>query len=323
MSTLFINRFRKISYSLDHSKALHSLLGIFRSGAIADKTRQLEEIAINKHLSAHHSAWQTMFPPFPACPFARRSVWREAMRGRRDAYLSRLIIETLQNVHIGTNLIVNPVAVFGGHARAIAHSLPTHQVLGTDIVSTWNRIYSIFCRIQLRRHRNYHFVRENIFCPNYERKPITIIFFGACGSLTDACIDYAIAVNSPFLIFHSCCHENIGGNTDLAKYATLLNYGFRMKSFFLNRYKTRGRGFYFSDNYSQDAYPRSIFARGISDSQEFCSIAKHALDSDVCRSIIDLDRCMFLHDHNYDVVYKEEVFFAIERNFRFQTISIS
>ena len=41
--------------------------------------------------------------------------------------------------------------------------------------------------------RNYRFVRENVYEPDLERRPAAVVFFGACGSVTDGSIDYAIA----------------------------------------------------------------------------------------------------------------------------------
>ena len=313
MHTSFIDRFHAINSSLDHGEVLRALIGVFRDGNIAVKARQIENKAISTLLSKHHSAWHALFPPFPKCPFPSRTPWQQAMRGRRDAYLKKLIVETLQSFHGASSTIVNPVDDFGTHARNIARSLPTHEVIATDIAPTWNRLYSILYYLVFGSQRNYSFVRESIFKPEYGRRPCAVVFFGACGSLTDACIDYAIAENSSFLVFRACCHEIIGNNTDLTKYSTLLNYGFRVRNYFLNRLKTQNRGFYFSDEYGQDVYPRSALAREISDSREFHEIAKSALDSDVCRCIIDLDRCLFLHDSGYDVLYKEELFFAISR----------
>ena len=44
------------------------------------------------------------------------------------------------------------------------------------------------------------------------------------------------------------------------------------------------------------------------------AIARNSVDSDICRSLIDLDRCLFLQEHGYDVMYREELFFAHRRN---------
>jgi hypothetical protein len=168
-------------------------------------------------------------------------------------------------------------------------------------------------RITRGTQRNYTFSRESIFSPRYGRHPCAVVFFGACGSLTDAAMDYAIAEAAPLLMCRACCHENIGRCTDLAKHRTLLNYVFRLKNRVFAIYKVRDRGWYFSSSYGQDAYPRSAFARAVSDSTEFHRLTSHALDSNICRRIIDLDRCLRLEDSGYDVLYEREVFFGISR----------
>lgn len=115
------------------------------------------------------------------------------------------------------------------------------------------------------------------------------------------------------LICRACCHENTGGCTDLAKYPTLLNYVYRLKYLVFNIYKERDRGYYFSSRYGQDAFPRSVTARAMSNSMEFQELTKHALDSNICRNIIDLDRCMWLQERGYDVLYEREIFIGISR----------
>ncbi len=43
------------------------------------------------------------------------------------------------------------------------------------------------------------------------------------------------------------------------------------------------------------------------------AIAQNSVDSDIRRSPIDLDRCLFLQENGYDVMYREELFFARRR----------
>ncbi|MCK5586286.1 hypothetical protein KAJ02_09465, partial [Candidatus Bipolaricaulota bacterium] len=69
-------------------------------------------------------------------------------------------------------------------------------------------------------------------------------------------------------------------------------------------------GFYFTDKYNQDAYPRSKAGRDLADSETFLKVARNAVDSDICISIIDLDRAIYLQEQGYDVMCREEVFFA-------------
>jgi hypothetical protein len=126
-------------------------------------------------------------------------------------------------------------------------------------------------------------------------------------------MDYAIDEAAPLLICRACCHESIGRCTDLAKYPTFLNYVYRLKNLVFNIYKARDRGWYFSSDYGEDAYPRSALARMVSSSTEFHELTRHALDSNICRGIIDLDRCIRLQDNGYDVLYARELFFGVSR----------
>jgi len=72
-------------------------------------------------------------------------------------------------------------------------------------------------------------------------------------------------------------------------------------------------GFYFSNRHRRDAYPRSNVGKKILDSNTIIEVAQNSFDSDICRSIIDLDRCLFLQENGYDVLYREELFFAHKR----------
>jgi hypothetical protein len=161
----------------------------------------------------------------------------------------------------------------------------------------------------------HRFVRENIFKPDLQRSPAVVTFWGACGSVTDGCMDYAIATASPFLICRSCCHDNIGGNTEIVTRRTPINAFFRWKnrSFARMKRKAKWEDYYFSRRYLADAYPRSAAARELMDSETIIGIARSSPDSDVCRSLIDLDRCLYLRERGYDVLYREELFFAHRR----------
>jgi hypothetical protein len=313
LSRAFLDRFRSASAKVDHEHALRILLRVFRNGDIGPRARKIEESAISAALSDHHSAWRAVFSPLPPCPVPTSTFREMALRGKKNAYLRKLIVSTLRGLPAGTGPVINPVADFGTHAMAIARALPDREVLATDIDANLNRCCSILYRITRRTQRNYTFSRESIFSPGYGRHPCAVVFFGACGSLTDAAMDYAIAEAAPLLMCRACCHESIGRCTDLAKHSTFLNYVFRMKNLVYNIYKARNRGWYFSSNYGQDAYPRSASARAVSDSAEFHELTKHALDSNICRYIIDLDRCMWLQDSGYDVLYEREVFYGVSR----------
>jgi hypothetical protein len=49
------------------------------------------------------------------------------------------------------------------------------------------------------------------------------------------------------------------------------------------------------------------------DSGTILEVAQNSVDSDICRFIIDLDRCLYLRERGYDVLYREELFFAAHR----------
>ena len=210
-----LNRFREISREVDFLAPLESLLSEYRRGNIADKDRRLEDAVIRSHLSEQHAAWDRVFPQFPVLPGKRRSITWEYYRGRRDAYLMRLVLDALQAEEPENHTIVNPAAVFGRHARWLAKNLPAFSVIATDIDPNWDRLYRLTCFWKYPAMKNYSFLRENVFEPNLERSPAAVTFFGACGSVTDGCIDYAIASGAPLLIFRSCCHDNIAGNSEI------------------------------------------------------------------------------------------------------------
>ena len=289
---------------------MESLLREFRQGNIADKHRRREDEAIRSHLGALVAAWDQILPKFPDCPWRRRTFAWEFRRGRRDAYLRHLIITQVPGHETRNRLIVNPTTVIGRHARMLAGELPDYHVVGTDIDHRNDRIYRLLSFWRRPKLRNYSFVTENIFEPDLGRRPSVVTFFGACGSLTDGSMDYAISTAAPFLICRSCCHENIGGNTQMVRRPGAFNAYFAMKNWGFARYKRKENGFYFSDRYFKDAYPRSKAAREMMDSETIVAIAQNAVDSDVCRSLIDLDRCLYLQEHGYDVMYREELFFA-------------
>jgi hypothetical protein len=241
-------------------------------------------------------------------------VW-EHYRGRRDAYLRRLVVSHVPEDERGHRLIVNPATVFGRHARWLAREMPTYEVVGTDIYPNWDRLYRLTCFWSYRGLANYRFVRENVFEPHPGPRPAAVTFFGACGSVTDGCMDYAIATESPFLICRSCCHDNIAGNTRIVRRPGLLNATFALKNRWLERVmrKRKYAGFYVSDRHAKAAYPRSGAARALVDSDTILEIARNSVDSDICRSLIDLDRCLLLQERGYDVLYREELFFAHRR----------
>jgi hypothetical protein len=296
---------------------MESLLGEFRRGNIADEDRSREERTIRAYLGEHHAAWNRVFSRFPECRYRRRSMGWEWQRGRRDAYLRSLIVSWVPGNHTGRRLIVNPATVFGRHARALAARLPSYHVIGADIDHRGNRLYRLISPLFYRGLMNYEFVREDVYQPDLDRRPAAVVFFGACGSVTDGSMDYALATKTPFLICRSCCHDNIGGNTVVVKRPGGVNRFFRFKNYGFRRGRAKRLWpyyKYFSDRYQTDDYPRSKLAREFMDSETLRDVARNSADSDVCRFLIDLDRCQFLDENGYDVMYRDELFFAHRRD---------
>lgn len=290
-------------------KALEALLLATRKGIVGRK--QCEENMLKKDLAAMRQLWDERFPVLPNEPSSYASFWAVSRRGLRDRYLKSVIVDLLDNDGDDDRTIINPVCVWGRHARDLARRLPKYGVLATDIRAEWDRVYSHIPYVQTPE--NYHFQRNDIFEPTRQANPKAVVFFGACGELTDAAMDYAIESNSPYLICRTCCHENIGGNTDIVKHFTLLNLLFRLKNLAFSQARKQDRGEYFSHRYSAHQYPRSETARRLSSSEEFIGIARRSVDSDTARTIIDLDRYLHLAEAGYSVWYRAEMFVAQKR----------
>lgn len=306
MNPIDLVKFHELSRNMNFSGAMQNLLWEVQQDRIADRTRLLEEETIKTNFADIYATWDMIFPPFPKCRFRRRTVARELIKGRRDAYLRDIIISCAQLVDQPNRLIVNLAAVYGGNARLLARALPQFEVLATDIDPRPNAVFSFFSKTM----KNYRFLPENIYQPNLNRRPYIVAFFGACGSLTDASMQYAIDVNSPFLICRSCCHDNTGGNTYLVKRWTLTNWIASLKNVKFLYYSKKRPGSYFCDRYNKAAYPKSKVAKNLMSAETFMHIVRNCADSDICRFIIDLDRCLYLQEHGYHVLYREELFFA-------------
>lgn len=232
-------------------------------------------------------------------------------RGMRDTYLKMLIQHTLSAVKPtpAKRAILNPVCVFGRHARDLAEALPSFQIVATDIFSGCNWLYERLGR----RHSpsNYRFLQDDIFNPQVAVRPLAVVFFGACGSLTDAAIDYTIRSQAPYLLCRTCCHDNIGGNTHITKRPNTLNRAFRLKNLHYRLARRFLSGHYFSPTYGPDHYPTSTYVAELSTSEEFLNLSRNSVDSDICRSLIDLDRCLHLAEEGYRVFYRGELLVAI------------
>lgn len=289
-------------------QALAGLLDELRSGNIAD--RESESRILEHHLSKISEEWDREFPGFPQKRHPYSSLRGIQHRGIRDKYLKEIMTKLLQNQKPGKDkgTIVNPICVFGRHARDIASRLNRFNVIATDIDPRFDRFYKRLPGIT--NPDNYEFVRDNIFEPKVKLKPAAVVFFGACGSLSDAAIDYAINLDTEYLFCRTCCHENIGGNTTIAKRFNFTNWAFRLKNIEYARRREKNRGDYFSQKYTREYYPASRAAKDVSHSGELIQAARNSVDSDVCRTIIDLDRYLRLAEAGYHVWYKGEMFIA-------------
>ncbi len=289
-------------------RALSGLLEELRSGRIVEN--RLEAQALERWMGELAQSWERRFGGFVAEGFPYASLRGIRRRGIRDAYLKGILVELLgRSGDAGpAGVIVNPVCVWGRHARDLARRLPSARVVATDINPLFDRIYGRL--LAGRTPGNYEFRRDDIFEPRVQLGAEAVVFFGACGSLSDAAMDYAIDSRARYLICRTCCHDNIGGNTQIAPRLGLLNISFRFKNAAHSRRCRRKTGEYFSASYPGEAYPRSKAARRISTTEEFIKAARNSVDSDICRSIIDLDRFLYLAEAGYRVWYRAEMFVA-------------
>ena len=91
-----------------------------------------------------------------------------------------------------------------------------------------------------------------------------------------------------------------------------MNWFFKSHTWILSRVlqKEKYAGFYFSDKYSKERYPRSEAAKSMSNSDEFLEVSRNSADTDICRAIIDLDRYLYLVEKGYNAWYRAEMFVA-------------
>jgi len=288
--------------------ALEGLLDLFRKRQIIKPNSELK--GIRQYTSSLTALWDSKFPGFPKEYFPYTSLRGQYYRGRRDAYLRDIIVQMLSHIDSADTTIVNLACVFGRDARDLALRLPHVTVIGTDINEDWNKIYR-FAKIS-NLPNNYSFLKDDIFETRLNVQPTAVVFFGACGSVTDCAMDYAIDSGAKYLMCRTCCHDNIGGNISIIKRFSNMNRFFRLKNWFYGwiRSKKKYTGYYFSDKYSRDIYPRSKVARDLSTSDEFQDVARHSVDSDICRTIIDLDRYLYLIEKGFSVLYQGELFVA-------------
>lgn len=288
--------------------ALGGLLGEFRRGDFG--TLPAERRGMQRHTGSLTAQWDERFPGFPSQYFPYTSFRGEHYRGRRDAHLKGIIVRLLAERGSDDATIVNPACVFGWHAVDLASQLSRFRVIATDIDPNWNRLFRL--ARGWRFPRNFSFVKDDVFDPRLDARPTAVVFFGACGAVSDGAMDFAVATRAPYLMCRTCCHDNIGGNLQIVKRPGSVNRFFRFKNWTYKRMATKARyaGWYFSDKYARAAYPRSVAGRGVSSSDEFQAVARHSVDSDICRAIIDLDRSLFLAERGYRVFYQGELFVA-------------
>jgi hypothetical protein len=287
--------------------ALSGLLDEFRHGHIVELSA--EEKGMGRHTSALSARWNDRFPGFPVDHFPYTSFWGEHYRKHRDAHLKDIIVRLLADLS-GETTVVNLACASGIHACHLATRLPHVIVIATDIDPNWHRMYKL---LKLGRIPwNFTFVKDNIFEPQLDIQPTAVVFFGACGALSDGAMDYAIASGARYVMCRTCCHDNIGGNVTINARPSYMNLFFRFKNWMYNRMRKTPKytGFYFSPRYTPSAYPRSAAGRQLSTADEFMAVARDSAESDICRAIIDLDRYLHLAEHGFRVEYQGELLVA-------------
>jgi hypothetical protein len=286
-------------------KAFAGLLDEFRKGNIANKKAARQ--SLEQNMAELFRRWNEQFPGFPrSIPYL--SYIGLSRREPRNRHLNRIIIQQLKSeepVH-GDRVVVNPACFLGQRARYLASRLKSFKIIATDINPLFNSWYKHFCKTP----DNYEFLQDSIFNPSLEVRPAAVVFFGACGSVTDAAMDYFIKTDSPYLFCRTCCQHIIGGNIELAKGFSIVNWLWGLpRPIFVRRLK-ENKGHYFSPDYSMGRYPRSQAAKGLTNSDEFLEISRNSAGSGICRTIIDLDRYLYLAEHGYNVWYRAEMFVA-------------
>jgi hypothetical protein len=287
--------------------SLSGLLDEFRKRhifALSDEKNGMEQ-----HAGVLTTRWNNRFPGFPTDHFPYTSFWGEHYRKHRDAHLKDIIVRLLADLCSETT-VLNVACVYGMHACDLAMRLPQVKVIGTDIDPNWHRVYR-FLKLG-RLPRNFTFVRDDIFATQLDLQPIAVVFFGACGSVSDGAIDYAISSGAKYIMCRTCCHDNIGGNVTINARSSYMNRFFRFKNWMYNRMKKSPKytGFYFSPKYTHSTYPRSAIGKRLSTADEFLAVAKDSAESDICRAIIDLDRYLHLAEHGFRVEYQGELLLA-------------
>ena len=158
-------------------------------------------------------------------------------------------------------------------------------------------------------------MQDNVFNPPFGVRPTAVVFFGACGAVSDAAIDDAVSAGAGYLMCRTCCHDNVGGNLAVTSRFTYLNWSFRFKNLAYGKLQgvPRYAGYCFSPAYDRCAYPRSSAGQQVSSAEEIMAVARSSPESDICRAIILLDRCRYLAERGFRVEYQGELI-AAERS---------
>jgi hypothetical protein len=264
---------------------------------------------MRRHAGPLSARWNQRFPGFPGKYFPYTSFRGEFYRKHRDAHLKDIIVQMLAGCG-GETTIVNPACVFGRHACHLAARLPRAKVIATDIDP---RYFQTYRAMRLGRlPGNFSFVKDNIFDPQLKVQPTAVVFFGACGAVSDGALDYAIVSGARQVMCRTCCHENIGGNVTVAARPNAVNRFFRFKNRVYDRVRKTPKyaGFYFSSKYAPGAYPRSAAGGRLTNTDEILAVARNSTDSDICRAIIDLDRYLHLAEQGFRVEYQGDMLVA-------------
>lgn len=120
-------------------------------------------------------------------------------------------------------------------------------MIATDIDRSWNWLCERFG--PRPTPDNFEYIKDDIFAPRLSVEPAGIVFFGACGAVSDGCIDSEMGSRSPFLRCRTCCHDNIGGNTRIVKRPSFINRFLRFENWRVERKRNKAKYdvIYFSD----------------------------------------------------------------------------
>lgn len=253
-------------------------------------------------------------PLSPSLAISPRMLRHKLMvRGAKDALL-KTVIERLCADAPG--VVLNPCCVFARHGQHIARRLPAATVVASDIVSTWQRLFQVYSTLRLRRPpSNFRFDVQSVYDIEPARAPLAVVFFGGCGSMTDAAFRLAVGSHARYIVGRACCHENIGMNTTVTTLKfTPWSIGHRVKNR-IYRVCADRLGHYGHPTATIDTYPLSRTFRALIDSAGMRRCAQHAVDCRLCQTVIDLDRASFLEESGYTLLaYNENMFVAVRQN---------